>query len=220
MSGSLAVGRDESRRRPRFVMRKPVAARFAGFDVVLHDVSESGCHIRHADPLKIGCAGTLQFVSPVNGEELSFECRLIWSRLVIDESGRTYHSGAKFRGINSRIHAALAKLVTRCGDYDHESLRKKRLAEERKKEDRRRSVAIYKNRSDIPADLLKTITDARDFLQLNPTVALKWYQRGRFARMNLAEADVQIPYADNVLAVWELLGRRYPLTVVALALSR
>jgi hypothetical protein len=213
----------DSRRRPRFLMKVLVVARFAGFEVALHDIGESGCQIHHAEPLKLASAGALVFQNPSTRETLQIQGRVVWSRLAKegeDRATQAYHSALRFDPIDSQTHMALAKFVSECGQYDWNALEKKRQAFARKDEDRRNSVAIYKSREDIPQEVLEKILDAREWLQLNPAVGQKWYQRARFAKERFLAAEKQIPYQDEVLAVWELLNHKYPVNVVALALNR
>jgi hypothetical protein len=212
----------ESRKRPRFLVLQHVAARFAGFDVVLHDISEAGCQIHHAGPLKMGAAGTLQFEDPTTHQTLQFAGRVVWIRLARDaeQTEETmYHSALRFSDVDAEMHTALAHFVTVAAQYDRDSLEKKRRAVARKSEDRRNSVVIYKSRSEIPFEILRTIRDAREQLQLNPTVAIKWYQRARFSRQRFKSGEQILAYQDEVIAVWEMLSRKYPLTVIAMALS-
>lgn len=212
----------ESRRRPRFILRKNSAVRFYGFDVVLDNISESGCKIQHFDPLKMGASGTLVLENPDTHETIRLRGRVVWSRLSKQGDGSarsTYHSGLRFSDVEPETHTALAKFVTSFGEFDAESLQKKRESLSKKEEERRSSITFYKSRSEIPADVLAKITESRDWLQLNPTLAQKWYQRARFSRDKLKSSELSLRYQDEVIAVWELLGRRVPVTVIALALN-
>jgi hypothetical protein len=212
----------ESRRRPRFLVQQHVPARFAGFEVVLHDISEAGCQIHHAGSLKMGATGTLQFEDPTTHQTLQFRGRVVWSRLArdVEQTEETmYHSALRFSEVDAEMHTALARFVSVAAQYDRESLDKKRQALARKTEDRRNSVVIYKSRSEIPFEVLRTLREAREQLLTDPTASIRWYQRARYSRQRFKFGEGSLPYQDEVIAVWEMVGRKYPLTVVAMALS-
>lgn len=201
-------------------MKTPVPAKLSGFDVVIFDISESGCQLQHEEPLKLGSSSQLFLQNPATGDQMVFPGRVIWSRLSgeLGTSSHAYHSALKFGELDSVTHTALAKFVTRYGEYDRSSLKKKLEALGRKSEDRRNAVAIYKNRDEIPSDVLLKIMEAREFLQMNALTGQKWYQRARFTKQ-AAKGNGKAQYCDEVLAVWELLGHKYPVNVVALALN-
>lgn len=201
-------------------MRFLVPAKFCGFDVSLYDISEGGCQIHHGEPLKLGATGQFLLQNPSTREQMLFDARVVWSRLAQENGSvdHAYHSALKFKEVDAQTHTALAKFVTSFGEFDRGALEKKQNTLARKGEDRRNAVAIYKSRDEIPSDVLQKIKDAREFLQLNPLAGQKWYQRARFTK-EVVKGNRKMQYCEEVLAVWELLGHKYPVNVIALALN-
>ncbi|MEO8218477.1 MAG: PilZ domain-containing protein, partial [Acidobacteriota bacterium] len=185
-------------------------------EVLLLDISESGARIEHRERINLGAQSSLQVINPLNGDDVQIEGCVRWSRLSSDMDAigqHVYHSAVAFSHMHEDTHQALARLVTACGTHDPGSLdQKRRIINERAHLPR-----LIRTRDQISADDMKLVLWARKTLQLNSEEALKWYQRARFSEEALAAAGGTVHYKDEVLAVWELLQRRIPVHVIALA---
>jgi hypothetical protein len=208
------------RRSERFVADRPIAGHFGGTDVTILDLCDSGLQVQHADPLKLAAKGRLGFT--VDEMKITVPAIVIWSRLSQNSDGHgrlLYRSGIRLEA-DIELFAKAIVVLAACGRIrpDVTSLdRKRRKVTQRGQEIQSRPIVVPQARSmpNIPPDQVLLVQHARDRLRDNPNEATKWYNRARYS---LAEGSyTNIPYREEVLAVWEYLERSIDVqTIIAI----
>lgn len=210
---------EELRTADRFDLTPPLAGLFGSAAVAIQNVGVRGVQVEHSEPLRLGSEARLSVTVPNWPEKIELRARVVWSRLSKrpDEHGKyLYRSGIRFNESGFFPPPALGTLA-RAGiaRLDQRSLERKREALLRRDQQRTAQATITTRREEISADHLLLVQHARNQLQMNPTEAQKWYQRARFAPAVLD--GTQLPYREDVVAVWEYLGRSVDIEVVARA---
>lgn len=104
-----------TRRVQRVHLAQPLVARLGSAQVVLVDLSILGARVEHHTPLAAGGSSRLAFT--FEEHELSFECRIVRSRLErfsVGTDGLTvYHSGLEFQLSNDVMRARLKTIIGR-----------------------------------------------------------------------------------------------------------
>jgi hypothetical protein len=209
----------ELRTADRFDLAPPLEGLFGNATVTIHNVGVRGVQVEHSDPLRLGLEARLTTSVPEWPEKIDLRGRVVWSRLSKrpDVGGKyLYRSGIRFnedvyfspKALGQLARAGVARL-------DQRSLERKREALLRRDQQRATHSTKAAQRVEISADHLLLVQHARNQLQMNPTEAQKWYQRARFSPAVLD--GTQLPYREDVVAVWEYLGRTVDIEIVAAA---
>lgn len=210
----------ESRSVARFFLDPPIGAVFANIPVTIADFGERGVQVEHPHPLKVGMAARLTFPLPPNSMPIELNGFVVWSRLSKkpDAKGKLlYRSGIRIDEQIDIARDALHRLLdTAIAHPDMMSLEiKKKLVVEKERERHARPVMkpIVVRRPEIDPDQIMLIQHAHDQLKSHPDEAIKWYNRAKFSLT--AAGFVQAHYREDVLAVWEYLGRTIDLAIIA-----
>jgi hypothetical protein len=195
------------RQRMRYEVVQEIEARFNGQPVRLIDIGIGGFQIEHESPVRLGIPGTVTIAS-----EETFECsgRVAWSRYEVTG----YRSGV-------RIESDIERVAPQLGRFLHAYGRPIARSPELRNKSREasRSGVLTTARDDgQPAGVRDEARAARATLAESPDEALKWYNRARYALAAgiITQRDVAFtPHRDEVLAVWEFLGRRYAVREIA-----
>jgi hypothetical protein len=200
----------------RWWLVESIVGSFGSAEVTVVNVTEQGAHLIHAQPLRLATRARLRFK---RGEIMAnVPGMVVWSHLskTPNEKGKLlYESGLRIEPEGDEFAGVVAALGRQCLlRQDVESMeRKRRRMEERAHMHAGKPVMTY-IRSKVSADEQLLIQQARERLRTNPDEAMKWYNRARFA----AEAEVMlssdIPYREEVIAIWEYLERSVPLTTI------
>ncbi len=208
---------EELRAGDRFDLNPPLEGTFGSASVALQNVGVRGAQVEHSDALRLGSEARLTVI--VGGEKIELRGRVVWSRLSKrpDPKGKyLYLSGIRFEEGAFFPPPALGQLA-RAGvaRLDQRSLERKREALLRRDHERAGHPTFKPTRLEISSDHLLMVQHARAQLQMNATEAQKWYQRARFAPPVLD--GTALPYREDVVAVWEYLGRSVDIEIVARA---
>lgn len=180
-------------------------------DVTLCDVSVIGAQIDHSEPLRPAMRGRLCV------SVLSAEAVVIWTRMAVP--GR-YRSGLRLEEAREVVAAAIRDmlqggLIRKVED----TARQREQARVRREETRARLVPWQ---AALPAEAIQTIRSARNWLLRYPDEAIKWCKRARMTATDdlLRVAGSGRLNRDDVLAVWEYLGRRFAVGEIVRALDQ
>ena len=210
---------EELRTADRFDLSPPLGGGFGQFPVTIHNVGVRGVQVEHSDPLRLGSEARLTTSVPEFPEKIDLRGRVVWSRLSKhpDASGKyLYRSGIRFNEDVFFPPKALGQLARGgVARLDQRSLDRKREALLRRDQNRQTHASHAPKRPEISPEHLLLVQHARNQLQNNPTEAQKWYQRARFSPAVLD--GTQLPYREDVVAVWEYLGRTVDIEIVAAA---
>ena len=213
----------ELRRAERYVALDPIPARYGAVDVIIDDLSEGGFQIEHGSPVKLGSSAWIDFENPRTFETIEFRCRVVWSRLSSrqDTNGRPlYRSGVRIEDADEKNRSALQRLLKQATRPDTDSMekKKKKLRAAAAAKASRPSITIQRQ-TQMAADQITLIQKTRQRLRADPVEAIKWYNRARYS---LSDQDARVVaevtkqgYREEVLAVWEFLGRKVPLGMIA-----
>jgi hypothetical protein len=216
----------EARRRPRFNLRTPVPATFAGTPASVTNLSADGLGIEHSGPMKINAAGSIRIDSPENLADVAFRGRIRWSRLskTADRDGRLlYHSGVQIEEASDASAGLLGRLIRAGGVADRDSLDRKRQAAAERLQARALAPVLLPRREidDARSSQLHLIREAQMRLANQPESAQEWYNRAKYsmARRNLVAANGAPPYRRDVIVIWEYLGGKIDLDTITAALD-
>lgn len=209
---------EELRAGDRFDLNPSLPGTFGAATVSVQNVGVRGVQVEHPDPLRLGLEARLAVAIP-GGEKVELRGRVVWSRLSRrpDAKGKyLYRSGIRFDEgvffpppvVGQLARAGIARL-------DQKSLDRKREALLRRDQERAAKATFVPQKREISPEQLLLVQHAREQLQMNATEAQKWYQRVRFSPPVLD--GTQLPYRDDVVAVWEYLGRTVDIEIVARA---
>ncbi|MGH9457958.1 MAG: hypothetical protein ACRD2J_10005 [Thermoanaerobaculia bacterium] len=207
---------DELRQNDRFVVDPPLPATYGSGNVTIGNLGVRGLQTEHAEPLRIGFDAPLVITVPEWPDKVRVRGRVVWSRLSKTPNAQgkyLYRSGVRLDPQTPFPPKALGHLA-RLGvaRHDQRSLERKRQAVLRR-EQQRAERAAKGAEPDVPPDQALLIQHARDQLRVNPVEAQKWYQRARFSPPVLDGREM--PYREDVVAVWEYLGRSVDIEIVA-----
>ncbi len=213
---------EELRTGDRFDLDPPLPGTFGAATVSIQNVGVRGVQVEHPDPLRLGLEARLAVVIPGATEKVELRGRVVWSRLSKrpDAKGKyLYRSGIRFEegtffpppSLGQLARAGIARL-------DQKSLERKREAQLRRDQDRAAKGTFVPLKREISPEQLLLVQHARAQLQMNANEAQKWYQRVRFSPPVLD--GTQLRYRDDVVAVWEYLGRSVDIEIVAIAFEQ
>lgn len=208
---------DEARRNARYLLSPALEGSFGAIAVTVKNLGIRGMQIEHAEALKLGSQGRITITVPERREKVVVMGRVAWSRLAQtpDAAGRLrYHSGIRFLEDALCPSEVLVHLLGR-GEaaIDTEGMRRKEEARRLREESRAARTMKYvpPTGPDIPADQQLLVEHAIRQLRSNPDEAQKWYQRAKFAP--ILDRD-KTAYREDIVAIWEYLGRTIEIEVV------
>ena len=209
---------EDLRQNDRFLLDPPVRGTMGGTDISIFNIGVRGAQAEHAEAFKLGSSGRMQFFVPAYAETIELRGRVVWSRLsrTPNEKGKyLYRSGFRFDETTPFPPPALGHLArTGLARLDAHSLQRKEEAESRKQKQRlAQGIRAAPKGPPIPPDQMLLIHHALDQLRGNAEEAQKWYQRARFSPPVLDKE--KLAYREDVVAVWEYLGRTIDIEIVA-----
>lgn len=211
------TGIDQDRSTPRFVSEDAVEGSFFtgtnSMMIVVRDVSVNGAQIEHVQPVRPAMRGRLGI------GDVTFDATVIWTRLTVP--GR-YRTGLRIEERLDIVAAAVRDLLARGVVRKDENTIVRRQQARRDREVRQAALRGLTAGTAAPsASAVTRIREAREWMQLFPDDAIKWYNR---ARMTASEDHLRIAGSgranrEDVLAVWEYLDRSVDLSDVVRALD-
>jgi hypothetical protein len=186
----------ELRPNPRYVATPPLPAGFGTMRVAILNISSAGALIAHPDKIKLGTEAPLRFVHAAEGQLVELYAEVVWSRVEFNASGQEFRSGLRFTQwvevaqsvIERLLRSGLLRLDT--------SVPANRL--------RAGATAAPKN------DDLLLIRKAREHFQHHPDQIARYSNQARAT----GTAALNVPYRDEVFAIWEFLQRRVDLELI------
>ena len=210
-------GLDQARSTPRFVSEDPVPGSFySGTNTIacaVRDVSVNGAQIEHVQPVRPAMRGRLGIGA------VTFESTVIWTRLIGPARYRTgLRIDERLDVVAEAIRDLLARGIVRKGE---DTIRRRDEARRERDLRARSLLAGIPSGAGPSASDVSRIREAREWMQLFPDEAIKWYNR---ARMTASEDHLRIAGSgrtnrEDVLAVWEYLDRSIDLSDVVRALG-
>ncbi|HVT44257.1 MAG TPA: PilZ domain-containing protein [Thermoanaerobaculia bacterium] len=220
-----AVGRatplDPLRRSVRYLFTPPlVASRQGNGEAMLLDASASGLR---AEGDKLFRPGTDETLTVELGEVcLSIIGSVVWCHAGTDPSRNIrYTTGILVRRAGERLETLLHVLCETGAariDLDGPHRRLEMLRQRSLDKATRRAPRV--TRRMVPNDDLLLIRQVRERLATNPDQAVQWFNRARFAMKDpevLRFVNVETPWRNEILAVWEYLDRSISLSTVMAA---
>lgn len=218
----------EGRRRPRFNMKRPIDATFAGQQATVTNISAEGLGLAHATPVKINSAGTIRIESEENTANAAFRGRVCWSRLsrTANAEGKyLYNSGLRIEDASDAAAGLLGRLIRAFGERDCNSLQLKQKTAEEKAASRASLPAMLHaakpSGPKINPDQVLLVREARTILENHPESAQEWYNRAKYslAKRNMLDESRPSPYRRDVIVIWEYLGGRIELDTITAVLD-
>jgi hypothetical protein len=204
----------------RFFLDPQLDGRFGNVPIAIADFGEHGVQVEHPAPLKVGTLARLAFALPPDRMAIELSGMVVWSRLSqkADSHGKLlYRSGIRIEEHHEVARGALERLVDAAIAHPATAsleTKKQMLAE---KERLRAAQPVMKpivvRKPEIDPEQVLLIQHAHDQLKGHPDEAIKWYNRAKFS---LSETGTtQLHYREDILAIWEYLGRTIDIRVIA-----
>ena len=183
--------------------------------VTLRDVSVNGAQIEHSQPVRPAMQGRITIGT------LTASAVVIWTRLT---SPGHYRSGLRIEESLDVVAAAIRELLARGAVHKVENpmqLKQQAIADREKARTKFAGTPLTPVPSGPTPGEVAKIREARKWMQSHPEDAVKWYLR---ARATASEEHLHIAGSgrinrEDVLAVWEYLGRGIDLRDVVKALD-
>ena len=209
---------DEERSEQRFTILRRIEGVLGNVDFMLCDIGESGVHLQHASPIRLGSMASMHFALADAALSVDLPGFVVWSRFTSPSETRPYHSGVRVDDPGRLLGRAVESLRgLRALRLDEESMARKRKALEAKARARQAPRLRQTGHAPrIPDDVILLVKQARQRLQGNSDEMVRWFNRARFS---LNEVGGQIHERDDVLAVWEYLERSVELAIIARVLG-
>lgn len=217
----------------RFRVQEPLQASFGAIPVSIRDLSENGIQIEHAEPLPRGFSGTLSYQIPGGSRKIHLHAELRWSKASDDRGVSTYRSGVTVdentEGLSNSLDLFIRKGIAKLDRGKPESTPAPQPLVTYDEGNAAHGFVIADGRlaaeeriDELTFDEIRIIEQARERLASSFEESLRWYNRARYA---LAEESVQkavidIRHREDVLAVWEFLGRSLEIATIARAFDR
>lgn len=214
----------------RFRIREPIAGRFGAVDVSLCDLSEKGIQIEHTESLPPGYSAILSYTIPGSERRIDVHGEIRWS--VADRSGtkRRFRSGVSVDQSSEGLAASLDLFIRKGMAKLDRGLREPKGTPVAYRAAEPIAFTIADAGTDripvgdehVGGSDLRAIEQARERLSASFDEALKWYNRARYslAEESVQKAVIGIRHKEDVLAVWEFLGRRIDIATIARAFNR
>lgn len=204
----------------RFYLDPQLDGSFGNVAVVIADFGERGVQVEHPAPLKVGTLARLAFALPPDRLHIELSGVVVWSRLSqkANSHGKLlYRSGIRIEEHHEVARGALDRLVDSAIAHPAAAsleTKKKMLAD---KERQRAAQPVMKQivvrKPEIDPDQVLLIQHAHDQLKGHPDEAIKWYNRAKFSFSETG--STQLHYREDILAIWEYLGRTIDIHVIA-----
>lgn len=213
---------EDLRASTRYSVDGSLPASFGASAVSIVDLSQKGVQIRHAESIRLGSTGRFSIALSAN-ERIAIRGVIVWSHLsqiALKEGLPPYSSGARFDEADAELTRALVERLLELSYAVpiERSLESKRRSQQQKERGKRTvGTARRTYTTTIPSDQLLMINHARERLRTNPDEARKWYQRARYALKEDESRGTEAPrhYREDILAVWEYLGRTIDIALIA-----
>jgi hypothetical protein len=215
----------ESRKEPRFEVDAMLEAQFAGRAAVVRNLSIRGIGLRHREQVKVSSIVDVKIDAPENETAMRLRCRVAWSRLsrVADERGRPfYESGLLILDDSTAAARLMDRLIRAHGAPALDSLDAKRLMLDARAKMRPANLSPSGSRPSrgpgITDDHALRIREAIEILEADPQGAATWLERAKQSLVTiglLSSATDAAPHHDDVLVIWEYLGRTLDLDTVS-----
>ncbi|HEY0156173.1 MAG TPA: PilZ domain-containing protein [Thermoanaerobaculia bacterium] len=188
----------------RYIPRRQMGGVFRNVKLAVLQLSNTGLRIRHTEPLEPGEDARLSFAIQNPPKSVVMRARVVWTSVAQRGEGPSFHiSGLKVTANVERLTEAIDLL---------------RAGRELHLDESRRSTRLPMPVNGLPdEDVVAIIRAVRKFAA-DPTEAMRWYTRARFA---IAEEEVRraAPRGardrEEAVGVWEYLQRRVDLRAVA-----
>jgi hypothetical protein len=204
----------------RFSLDPQLDGSFGSVPISIADFGERGVQAVHPSPLKVGTSARLAFALPPDQLPIELNGVIVWSRLShkADSHGKLlYRSGIRIEDHLEVARGVLDRLVdTAIARPDTGSLEnKKKVLADKQRERAAQPVMkpIVMRKPEIDPDQVLLIQHAHDQLRAHPDEAIKWYNRAKFS-LNETRST-QLHYREDILAIWEYLGRTIDIAVIA-----
>jgi hypothetical protein len=219
----------------RFRVQEPLKGHFGEVPISIRDLSEKGVQIEHKSPLPTGYSATLSYSIPGGTRQITLHGELRWTRSEADLTGATfYRSGVTIdentEGLSSSLDLFIRKGIAKLDRGNRQAASVKppspeypvdggaadfRIAEH--PEAARATVS-----GGVSPDDVRIVEQARERLAASFEESLRWYNRGRYAlaEESVRQAVLDVRHREDVLAVWEYLGRTMTIATIAQAFER
>lgn len=207
----------ELRSSQRWTIDPPIRGVFGATVMSVQNLGSTGFQASHAEPVHLGAEGRIVLEIPGMASRVALRGRVVWSRLskTPDAEGKLlYRTGVRLSE-GGTVPPQVLQYLQESGaaTVDRHSLERKQEAEARKETAKTANVRTMQQRVVIPPDQLLLVEHALAQLRNNPQEAQKWYQRARFSPPVLDGS--QIAYREDVVAIWEYLGRLVDIEIVS-----
>lgn len=214
----------------RFRIQEPLQARFGNVKVSICDLSEKGLQIEHSEALPEGYSATLSYTIPGRERQIDLHGEIRWS--VPDTSGASprFRSGVSIDENSDALDSSLDLFIRK--GIAHLDRGNKASSSARATPPGNppevpviadgASARSFRNEARVNPVEQQAIEQARERLASSFDESLRWYNRARYA---LAEESVRravegIRHKEDVLAVWEFLGRTIDIATIAKVFDR
>lgn len=215
----------------RFRIQEPLKGRFGNVNVSICDLSERGLQIEHVEALPQGYSATLSYTIPGRERQIDLHGEIRWSVPDASGAGLGFRSGvsidANSEALSSSLDLFIRKGIARLdrgkkGPSEARVVVSAGKAEETSATADSASVRSSRNEAGVNPVEQRAVQQARERLASSFDESLRWYNRARYA---LAEEPVRravegIRHKEDVLAVWEFLGRTIDIATIARAFDR
>jgi Tfp pilus assembly protein PilZ len=196
--------RPDLRLAPRYIPRRQLGGMFRQVKFSVLQMSATGLRIRHDDSLRPGDEARLTFSIVRAARSFAMKARVVWTSIAQKGDQPSFCiSGLRITDGDEQMRQALTLLLSG-RDIEVEGTITKRVS----------PPALTGLADDDVAAIIRGFR----LLGSDPVEANKWYTRARFALADEAvrkAAPVRGRDRDEVVALWELLGRRMEIKTVA-----
>jgi hypothetical protein len=199
------VERPDLRLGARYIPRKQLGGMFRDVKFAVLQLSNEGLRIRHSERVRPGEEARLSIALQTPSKSFVMRAEVVWTSIAQRGDGPSFYiSGLRVTANDDRLAAALDALRNARELQIDESARRTRVAAAQPPK--------------LPDEQVVDIIRAVRKLANDPAEATRWYARARFA---IADEEVRRAAPRNarereeVVGVWEYLGRRIDLKAVA-----
>lgn len=210
------MAKDRSSR--RFWLSEPLDGFFDGVPVTVRDIAEKGVQIEHRDALPQGCSGFISYTIPGRQKPIEVHGQVRWTQPVKGQQN-LYRSGI-FVDAGGELLNASIDLLIRKGMARLDPPPAQRPSEPAAPG---ASASWVEPLGHEPSPkVVAMIEDARNQLATSFDTSMKWYNRARFSMSDpTVQREVRdIRCKEDVLAVWEFLGRSVDIHIIARVFDR
>jgi hypothetical protein len=188
----------------RYIPRRQMGGLFRNVKLAVLQLSNTGLRIRHTEALLPGDEARLSFAIQNPPRSVVMRARVVWTSIAQRGEGPSFYiSGLKVTANPERLTEAIALL---------------RDGRELHLDESRRSTRLPMPVSGLPDEDVVAIIRAVRRFAADPTEAMRWYTRARFAIAEEAvrrDAPRGARDREEAVGVWEYLQRRVDLRAVS-----